>query len=318
MLRALRAADLPAYRKLYRDHFPEEARVLLADEVAFERVLRRAFAWDARLVLGLLRLIGRPLGYFYALELDGRLAGSAFVFFSESAGHVVSVVVDTPYQRQGHARELMAAVEGATRRRGVPFSVLEVISTNTPARRLYDSLGYRPLRRVAWYYRDLGAADPPLPAPPSGPAAAALRPFRPADGEALARLARSLQPPEDRAVRPIGPRSFRAPPILMAALGSDTEAFVVDHGGVAQGFVRLSSSGAFPSGHLVAPFVAPSLPEAEAEALLDRGLAWFREHPVRRIVCEVPLDDAAGVRRLEARGFQVGLTVEAMARRVAS
>jgi ribosomal protein S18 acetylase RimI-like enzyme len=211
----------------------------------------------------------------------------------------------------------MAACEASTVRRGKSYDVLEVISTNGPARRLYEVLGYRFLRKVAWYYRDLGPGEPPLPTLPAGTAAASIRSFENRDGETLSRLAQARQPPDDRAVRPVGPRSFRSPPLLMAVLGSESAAFVVDRAGSAAGFVRVSESGGFPSGHVVAPVVAPDLPEEVAGALLDRGLAWFRERPVRRVVCEIPLDDAAGVARLEARGFRVGLTVEALAKRVA-
>jgi len=314
MLRPLRRSDVDRYADLVDRHFPEEARLLLADRSGFRAVVARAFRWDAVLLLGLLRLARRPLLDLHALEADGRLAGSTFVFYMPPSAYVTNVVVDTPYRGRGYAKLLMARAEAAAHRRGCLHTVLDVIDTNAPAIALYEALGYRPVRDVDWMYRDVGPDQPPLPAEPSGDRARAIRPFARADAARLLPLARAAQNAEERRIRPFRPGAFRVPPPIVAVLGGATEAFVHDAGSGADGFLRASTSAAMASGHLSVPLFGPALSDAEALDLLDRGMSWFSEHPVRRIICEVPRDDAGRVRLLAARGFQRGLGVHTLAK----
>jgi ribosomal protein S18 acetylase RimI-like enzyme len=316
MLRTLQRRDVETYRRLYRENFPEEAEVLRTDDAAFARIVARLFQPQIRLLLGLLRSIGRPIGHFFAVEADGKLVGTTFLFFEGQAGYIASVVVDTPYRGRGYAKEMMAAAEAATRRRGKAHAVLDVIATNQGARALYDKLGYREIRRVTWYTRDVGPGLPPLPAAPTGPWAERVRPFRNPDGDRLAEIARARQPPEDRAVRPVGPRAFRVPPLVAQALGAESAAFVLEQDGRPMGFVRGSTGSAMGSANLVAPVLDPSLPEEGGLALLDGGLAWLAERSVARIVCEVPDDDTAAIARLSSRGFVPALRLETLAKRV--
>jgi GNAT superfamily N-acetyltransferase len=64
-----------------------------------------------------------------------RLAEPAWVFLVE---------VDPDFRGQGHGRALMIAAERECAAAGVPLLGLNVFTANTPALRLYDSLGYRP------------------------------------------------------------------------------------------------------------------------------------------------------------------------------
>lgn len=314
MLRPFRASDIPSYMDLYRRHFPEESEVLRTDPDGFRRTLERGFSPAARIVLGALSLFGRPVLEFLADEEDGRLAGATFLFYLPRAGYISSVVVDTPYRGRGLARAMMAETERRILRRHRSYALLDVIATNEPARRLYGSLGYRLLRRVGWFVLDRpdGEGSPEAP----GPGAGSVRAFQRADGAALAEMARARQPAEDRAVRPIGPEAFRLPPVLARVFGSTSAAFVLDGPKGPRGFARATSAGVMASGHLVPPLVADAVREEEAEALLTVALGFFRSHPVPRIVAEVPLDDPAGVRRLEGRGFRLALTLEALVKPV--
>jgi ribosomal protein S18 acetylase RimI-like enzyme len=315
MLRPFGAGDIPEYAELYRKYFPDESALLLADAGAFQRVIARMFQWDARLIFGFLRAIGRPIGHFFALEVDGTLAGVTFLLFDGGVGYIASVAVDARFRRRGYARQLMAAAEAAAARRGCRYTVLDVIESNLPAIQLYKSMEYHPIRRVGWYYRDLGGANPPLPDAPKGAPGPVLRPFRRSDGEVLAEIARSRQPSLERSVRPTRPSAFSVPPLLTRALGGATRAFVlVDPAGRPDGFVRSSSSTVVGSGNMVVPMVGPQVSEERALGLLDHGLAWFRDHPVRRIICEVPEDDRSALVRLGSRGFQRGLGLETLAK----
>jgi GNAT superfamily N-acetyltransferase len=64
-----------------------------------------------------------------------RLAAPARVFL---------ITIDPGHRGHGHGRSLMLAAERECAAAGVPTLGLNVYTANTPAMRLYDSLGYRP------------------------------------------------------------------------------------------------------------------------------------------------------------------------------
>jgi len=83
-------------------------------------------------------------------ELDGRLAGylrlKPVTKLPESA-HVLGVAglaVAPGDRRRGVASALLAAAEQQARARGARKLSLRVLSTNAPAMRLYERLGFRP------------------------------------------------------------------------------------------------------------------------------------------------------------------------------
>lgn len=317
MLRAFRARDIPAYGELYRRYFREESEFTLTRAEGMERVIARAYRWDARFLLGLLRLVGYPIGRFLAVEVDGRLAGVTFVFFDPPSAHIVSVVVDAPFRRRGFAKLLVGAAEAAGRRRGCRYALLEVLEDNAPAIALYRSTGYLPVRGVGWFAREVGPSETPLPEPPTGERARPIRRMERRDAAPLARVALDQQPALERGIRTIRPGNFRVAPPIIQILGGESEAFVREGPEGLDGFVRASTSGAMDSGHLTAPVFAPGVADPEALDLIDQGLAWFREHPVRRIICEAPDDATRLIARLAARGFRRGLGVHVLAKPLA-
>ena len=317
MLRSFRRSDIPEYLELYRKYFPEEARILLTDAGAFGKVIERAFRLRVQFLVQLLRLLGRPVGHFYAEEIDGHLAGTSFLFFTGPTGYIGSVVVDERYRGRGIAKKFLAESEAATARRGRPYVALEVFSNNAPAKKLYESAGYKRIRQGIWCYRDLGEGHPPLPMAGGVTPPYEIRAFRKSDGDALAGIARSHQPELDRVVRPVGPRDFLVAPILAQLLGGETEAFVLTRAGVPVGFTRTTAGSTSASGNLVSPVLDDAVPLEVALALVDRALNGFARYPnIRRVVCEGP-DDLPRVRALlEARGFVRDLPIETLAKQV--
>ncbi|MFE0691547.1 GNAT family N-acetyltransferase [Streptomyces xiamenensis] len=60
-------------------------------------------------------------------------------------GYVYAVEVAEAHRGQGHGRALLREAERLTTAAGGELLGLSVLTDNTPARRLYDSLGYRPV-----------------------------------------------------------------------------------------------------------------------------------------------------------------------------
>jgi GNAT superfamily N-acetyltransferase len=113
-----------ARAKSERDH-----RRLLPDGLASKDVL-----------LSVLEHEGTPVGVLW-LAVTGE---HAFVYYVEA---------DARFRGHGHGRSLMLLAEAQAVAAGKPVIALNVFSGNTPAERLYESLGYRPV--TYHMYKDL-------------------------------------------------------------------------------------------------------------------------------------------------------------------
>lgn len=98
--------------------------------------------------------IGHALGYVflplylltsgrgYKAVVDGKIVGCAFLNMRRLSGFVYNVHVNAAFRRKGIGRALMEHVEREVRRMGRRWVGLHLDAGNTPAQRLYESLGY--------------------------------------------------------------------------------------------------------------------------------------------------------------------------------
>jgi ribosomal protein S18 acetylase RimI-like enzyme len=311
MLRDLRAADSPRLLELLQREFPEEERLLGTRPEGFERIFRRAFRWDTRLLLGLARAFGRPLFQFLVIEADGRLVGTTLVSFPPRAGYLSMVVVDPAYRRRGYAKRLLEGARATAARRGRPFVALDVLAENTPARTLYEAAGYRRLRSAAFLAHDRPAElVGPLPLP------AAIRPFRRSDARPIAVIALRQMPPEVAAALPARPSQFAGHRFVSNLLGEETAAWVVDRGAGPEAHVAASVSPATEAAHLSAPVVGESVDPSLAATLVRSAAAWAAARHPPRLVAQVTEENRRGRTALEEVGFREALALLTLSRPV--
>lgn len=158
----------------------------------------------------LLWLFGRalpgPMKGFVWID-KGRLVGNVTVSPAGGRGWIIANVAVYPdYRRHGIARRLMlAALDQVARHNG--YALLQVEADNTPARRLYDSLGFQEQRTFTRWRRATYYATP-LP-PPTG---LELRPLARHETNHLFALAAHVRP-NDRGglgwLRPTTRKSLR-------------------------------------------------------------------------------------------------------------
>ncbi|HKS59729.1 MAG TPA: GNAT family N-acetyltransferase [Thermoplasmata archaeon] len=312
-LRRFRRADGPIFEAMLRRNFPDEQRILEKNSEGVGRVVARVFRWDARFVLALAAAVGRPVFSFFVIEEAGRPVATALVSYGSVSGYVSAVMVDEPYRGRGYARRLMEQAVAATRRAHRAHVVLDVLEENLPARSLYASLGFTPIRAQSVYVRELTEAPPsPLPAPPSG-----VRPLRRSDGRPLFLLAQSTLPPAVAEAMPAHPRQFFLPPWVGRLFAEETEAWVAGPPGAPQGFLRATHDPTSRAGHLSAPLFGPKL----EDAFLDRWMAfvvdWFAVRAVPRIVTEVPDHAPRAAETLRRAGFLPALQLRTLRREIA-
>ncbi|MER6330355.1 GNAT family N-acetyltransferase [Streptomyces sp. NPDC001034] len=92
------------------------------------------------------RLLPRGLStegmLFSVLEHEGTRVGTLWLALREDAAYVYDVEADAAGRGQGHGRALMLLAERQALEAGRPLLGLNVFAGNTPAERLYESLGY--------------------------------------------------------------------------------------------------------------------------------------------------------------------------------
>jgi len=106
--------------------------------VHFEQLVARRPAFQAALPDGPATAGAELL----ALVHSGATVGHLWLRVTEPAW-VFSVEVPAEHRGAGHGRSLMLAAEEVSRQAGAETLRLNVFAGNTPALRLYESLGYR-------------------------------------------------------------------------------------------------------------------------------------------------------------------------------
>jgi len=298
MLRDLRRADGPTLMDVMERGFPEESALLGNRREEFEKTFRRIFRWDSRLFLFLLEVFGHPIVRALVVEADGRLVATTFVTFPAGAAYVSNVVVDTGYRRRGYARQMLAEALASARRAKREYIALDVLESNTGARALYDSLGYRPLHSRVHLLHDATRQFTPAPGPnPS------IRPMQRSDVPTLVETLRRQTPPEVEKVLPTRRERFVMSRIARRMLASEQAAWVVDRGHGPEGHIAAAVSKASEAGHLTAPVLAESLDDRLAVDLVATATAWCAARGVPRILTMVSDHNPRGRSALETVGF---------------
>ncbi|MGI0131482.1 MAG: GNAT family N-acetyltransferase [Thermoplasmata archaeon] len=308
MLRDFRPKDAPRYLEFLKAHFPEEDKILGTDPVAMERLVRRLFRWDVRILLAVARALRRPIARFFVIEVDHRVVATTLLTFTQRAGYVSGVAVDPPFRRRGFARRLLRRAHAESRDAGRAYALLDVLTENAPARALYASEGYLPLRSHTVFLRPIG--PPATGADDAQPRS--LRDFRREDAVALRAVAERTLPPRIAEVLPVDAGQFRLPPALLRALGSESRAWVLDDGSGPTAFLRATVSRAMASANLTAPVLGPAVPSPEAGALVRHALAWIAGRGAARVVTEVPDHLPAALELLERAGFSSAYRVDTL------
>jgi ribosomal protein S18 acetylase RimI-like enzyme len=98
-----------------------------------ERLLPRGLATDGMV--------------FSVLEHEGSRVGTLWLALQDTKAFVFDVEADPAHRGRGHGRTLMLLAERQAIEAGRPVLGLNVFAGNTPAERLYESLGYETTSR---------------------------------------------------------------------------------------------------------------------------------------------------------------------------
>jgi ribosomal-protein-alanine N-acetyltransferase len=98
--------------------------------------------------------IESPFSLYLILEVSGKVCGHIGLKLFSDEAHVMTIAVRPEKRRRGHARTLIQAALAVPVAAGVRRVYLEVRPSNTAARSLYESLGFRTTAVRRGYYGD--------------------------------------------------------------------------------------------------------------------------------------------------------------------
>ena len=315
MIREFRRAESARLYALLRENFPAEEALYGTRPESWDRIVRRIYRADTRIVLGLLRLVGRPVYRFFVVEADGTMVATSLVSFAARAGYISMVMVDAPYRGRGYARRLLARCAAATRAVGRPYIALDVLRDNAPAIALYRSEGFLPLREMGFYSLPLDPPPAPARAAPAG--ASVIRPFRSTDHTPLWNGAAAAIPPRVAEVLPLPRRALSGAFNLGRILSSRSETWVLEERGAPVGWLSATVSDVMEASGLAAPIVLEGASPEGVRALVGTAIEWARAQGAPRMVSEVSADNLRAVAALEGAGFAVAHRVQTLYRPVA-
>lgn len=79
---------------------------------------------------------------YMVILLDGFIIGAAGYTFNGFEGYINNVVIDEDFRGKGYSKVLMESLLNHGREEGINEYTLEVRVSNTPAVKLYESLGF--------------------------------------------------------------------------------------------------------------------------------------------------------------------------------
>lgn len=114
---------------------------------------KRCFSdpWSEEMFLGSMRL---PVFYSVLIEEEGELIGYACENILFEDAEIANVAVAPEHRRKGFGNVLLAWLEKTAREQNAEKLFLEVRASNTPAKTLYEKVGFEPLSVRKRYYED--------------------------------------------------------------------------------------------------------------------------------------------------------------------
>ena len=112
-----------------------------SDVEAVSEIEHEAFSmpWSAE---DFLEMVEADYAHYYVAESNGRIVGCCGVRNLMGEGEITNVVVAASYRRQGIGRQMLEYLLREVKTLGIGDCTLEVRVSNTPAIRLYESLGF--------------------------------------------------------------------------------------------------------------------------------------------------------------------------------
>ena len=94
--------------------------------------------------------------YKRVIRMGGAVVGYIVTWTIHDEVHILNIAVHQEFRKMGLGEMLLRDCLGFSAEAGLNFAILEVRTSNTPAIKLYEKIGFRVLRVRKKYYSDTG------------------------------------------------------------------------------------------------------------------------------------------------------------------
>lgn len=154
-IRDFRKEDLDDVLKCVEESFVEEFEIKGFDPDVWRKIVRRRYSVGGRIIFGFLGLLRKEPIRFFIAEENGKVVGTIMIEKRRKLGYLGTVTVHPDFRRKGIATKLMETAINYARKRKIANTILHVISTNNPAKGLYQKLGFKKFEEIVFLTADM-------------------------------------------------------------------------------------------------------------------------------------------------------------------
>lgn len=314
LIRDFRKSDLDELLDLIPKCFAREFEISGFDPDHMRGMVNRAYGTMGRLFIGSARLLGKEPIKFLVAEAAGKAIGTTMVNSQGRIGHISAVMVSPDYQRRGIATALMKNAVGYIQKRKMDRAVLNVVSTNTPAKSIYSGLGFQEFQQVAYLAADTGSIISP-----GNADGVETRPYRGADEDEVYSLYMASEDPNHLRVFDFTKKQLKTPFWVHLFSFGTSKRIVAMRSGRIVGSAVASYTTAKEAGGIRSVQVRPEdRTQGIENALLNAAIEEIRRSKTRRIIAMIPTTRPELIETLKGMGFSEAMVLIEMSKEIAA
>ena len=309
IIRDFRKEDFDDVIACSKVSFSEEIEIHGFDPEVWRKIANRRFSVLGKTLFAFLKLLNKEPMKFFVAEVDGKVVGTTMVTKRGNTGYVSTMMVHSDFRRKGIATELMKTTIEYVQKRKLARAILHVISTNKPAKNLYQKLGFKKFDDFLY----LTAETDSLQIPESA-GGIHVRDFQKSDLDPVYELIKTVRDPDWLRINDFKKNDLRTPWFSRITPMSHLKKIVAVKYEKIVGYASLSYTSAKEAGRITSIDVSPEfVSEGVGENLVRMSANCVRPFEIKTVLATVPLNKEELVKRLRALGFEKRLVMEGMA-----
>ncbi len=154
-IRDFKKSDIDNFLEVANKSFTKEFEISGFDSDHIKKLVDKAFSFLGKIFLGSLKLLHKEPFKLFVAEVDGKIVGTTMVIIRCNTGSIMAVMIHPNYRRKGIATKLMKSAINYIQKRKLSRAILQVVSTNTPAKDLYSNLGFKKFESIIYLVAEI-------------------------------------------------------------------------------------------------------------------------------------------------------------------
>jgi ribosomal protein S18 acetylase RimI-like enzyme len=308
IVRDFRKEDFDDIIECSKVSFTEEFEIQGFDPEVWRKIANWRFSVLGKTLFGLSKLLNKEPMKFFVAEVNGKVVGTTMVTKRGNTGYVSTVMVHSDFRRKGIATELMKTAIDYIRKRKLARVILHVISTNNPAKSLYQKLGFKKFDDLLYLTIETDSLQ--IPERTGG---IQVRAFQKSDLDPVYELIKTVRDPNWLKIHDFSKNDLKTPWLSRIAPMSTLKKIVAVKNEKIVGYASLSYTTAKEAGRITSIDASPELVSMGIEEELVRMSAnYVKSSGTKTVLVTVPLKKEELIKRLRALGFEKRLVMEGM------